>query len=330
MDSIVVSTKLLGTGRTINLSLQIPEGFGAGKYTTSELRLQDKFGFLSFDASKSLCADSTNFIISLCDSSGISTILTKETAIGISVNTEKSTAVEGVDFVITSASNFNISAGMSFTTFGIVPLNQEPREGKDKIVLNLASDYRFEMGEFPELELTIIHQDLKNFEGNWMMESLKTDQFYFEEIWGEQCSGYNLIPAFSSTDFLSVSFLGARFAPSFGSGFGNYFTGMSEFNFEHTIKITDVDGNTKDIQLISVDNTNRYFSKDETSEDSQSLVGIHTYTDDVTNRQMLDLYILDYTSKSFMPELITKGAYASEKPVAATPGLYLSASFTRF
>ena len=41
------------------------------------------------------------------------------------------------------------------------------------------------------------------------------------------------------------------------------------------------------------------------------------------------LYILDHTSKTFMPELETGNKYGTEKPVAAEPGLYFCTTFAR-
>ena len=42
---------------------------------------------------------------------------------------------------------------------------------------------------------------------------------------------------------------------------------------------------------------------------------------------MMELYIVDHTSKSFMPELETR--YGTEKPVATEPGTYIMANFRK-
>ena len=44
---------------------------------------------------------------------------------------------------------------------------------------------------------------------------------------------------------------------------------------------------------------------------------------------MLELYILDHTSMSFMPELESGKKYGTEKPVATEPGMYLTAGFRK-
>jgi hypothetical protein len=86
------------------------------------------------------------------------------------------------------------------------------------------------------------------------------------------------------------------------------------------------EGVSTDIQTFLIDNTNRYFYKDQKSEDKESLIGLRLFPD---NTDSLDLYVIDYVSKSFMPELEAAGKYAPEKPVAASPGLFLNMSFTR-
>ena len=96
-----------------------------------------------------------------------------------------------------------------------------------------------------------------------------------------------------------------------------------------TMEIVDINGSSKTVQLISLDKTNRYFSSDQISEDSNSFIGIYLYTDTETQQDKMELYILDHTSRSFMPELETGNIYRSEKPVAVDPGLYLCITFAR-
>lgn len=330
MDSIVVYTKQLGTGRTVNLSLQIPDGFVSGKYTTSELMLQDKYGYLTFESSKSFIADTASYIISLCDSTGMAKALTTEAPISFAVNTEKSTAVEGVDFKFVGPSNLNITPGTGYTNFALVPLGTSPREGKDKIVLNLTADKRFDTGEFDELEITIVRPELKSLEGYWLMTSLNTEPLYFLGIWGDECTCYDMLPQFNQSDMMEFSLHMATFSPLFLSEIKNYFTGVSDINLGPRMDITDLDGNIKSVQLFSFDKTNRYFSATEISEDSVSYVGIYPYTDNETQEEMMEFYILDHTSKSFMPELEAGNKYGADKPVATEPGLYLSATFKKY
>ena len=329
-DSIVISTRELGTGKTVSLSLQIPDGFCAGKYTSSEFQLQDKYGYLSFESAKGFIADTTLYAITLCDSTGNAKVLSKSAEVIFSVNREKSTAEEGVDFTFVNTSTVSFSPGKTYAEFSIAPLGDSPREGKNKIVLNVSSDDRFNTGKIEEMELSILRSSLKVLDSKWRLDSLLTDSLHFEKIWGTQCTGYSLVPEFNTSDMFQMSFLRGTFIPSFPSDFKYYFTGESNMEFGPEISITDLQGNSKNVQLISLDKTNRYFSEIETSEDSLSYVGIHLYQLEETQQDMMELYILDHTSRSFMPELERDGKYASEKPVATDPKLYLNATFKKY
>lgn len=330
IDTIVVSTRKLGTGRTVGLNLQIPEGFVAGKYPTSEFTLQDKFGFLTFEMPRSFVADTTSYAIVLCDSTGRAKALSKETPVSFSVNTEKSTAVEGVDFEITSSTNAAIPAGAAYAVVDIVPLKSGFAEGKDKVVLDILADDKFETGLDPELEITLIRPQLQELEGNWMMDSIVTDSLHFETVWGADCTGYDLLPGFYSYSMVGFSLYDATFSPSLAQGFENYFLGLSSMTMGPEMEIIDAEGNPKTVQLISLDKTNRYFSETEVSEDTVSYVGVHLYDHPEDQSKMIDLYILDHTSKSFMPELEAGNRYGAEKPVAAQPGFYLCATFAKY
>ena len=329
MDSIVVYTKALGTGRSVSLSLQIPEGFVSGKYSVSEFNLQNKYGLLNFETSKAFITDTTNFALIVTDSTLKAKVLSKETNIGFSVNKEKSTAVEGVDFKVITQDNVCIPAGSSYTSFAIAPLKTNFSDGKDKVVLNVHSDYRFDEGLFAELEITMIRPELQILEGTWYMDSVVTDSLYFQNIWGDECSGYELLPEFYASNMFGVSFLGAIFESSFIYGLERFFVGTSIMSLGEEKEIIDVNGQPKTVQMVSLNNTNRYFSKTESSEDTESYIGVYLYKDEESMKDIMELYILDHTSKTFMPELESAGRYGSEKPVAAEPGLYFCATFTR-
>ena len=86
------------------------------------------------------------------------------------------------------------------------------------------------------------------------------------------------------------------------------------------------DGTTGDVQTFLIGNTNRYFSEDLMSEDDKSYIGLRLLEGPTDT---LSLYVIDYTSKSFMPELEAENKYAPEKPVAASPGLFINLRFTR-
>lgn len=330
VDTILVSTKKLGTGRTVSLSLEIPEGFVAGKYPSSEYTLQDKFGYLTFETPKSFIADTTSYAIVLCDSTGRLKALSKDTPVSYAINTEKSTATEGVDFKVLSATNTFIPAGGAYAVLDIVPLKTSFEDGKDKVVLDIHADEKFDTGLNAELEITLLRPELQELEGNWMMNSVVTDSLHFETVWGAECTGYDLLPGFNSYSMMNFSLYDATFTPMLSQGFENYFIDMSSMSMGPEIELIDVNGALKTVQLISLDNTNRYFSATEVSEDKVSYVGIDLYENPENHAKMVELYILDHTSKTFMPELEANNMYTAEKPVAAQPGFYFCATFAKY
>ena len=183
------------------------------------------------------------------------------------------------------------------------------------------------MGFFGEMEVSIIRPELQALEGKWSMDSVVTDSLYFENIWGTGCTGYSQVPELNAANSFNISFLGALFSPSFVYGLENYFIDISVMSLGEEMEIIDANGQSKTVQLVALDKTNRYFSVTELSEDTVSYVGIYLYKDEETEADMMELYILDHTSKSFMPELEAGNKYGTEKPVAAEPGLYFCATF---
>ena len=129
---------------------------------------------------------------------------------------------------------------------------------------------------------------------------------------------------------MGFSLYDATFSPSLSQGFENYFIGLSQMTIGPELEIVDIEGNPKTVQLISLDNTNRYFSSDEVSEDPVSYIGVYLYENPDNQVQMMELYILDHTSKSFMPELEAGSRYGAEKPVATEPGFYFCATFAKY
>jgi hypothetical protein len=67
----------------------------------------------------------------------------------------------------------------------------------------------------------------------------------------------------------------------------------------------------------------------QTSADTVSFIGVHLTKNLETQLDMMEMYILDHTSMSFMPELKENNRYGTEKPVATTTGTYLQAIFRK-
>jgi hypothetical protein len=326
VDSIVVTTLILGTERTLSLSVNVPEGYAAGKYLTSEYTLQDKLAFFSLSNNYQMMSDSLDIAFQSFTKNGKNKALTSDAEIFLNVNKEKSTAIEGEDFAFADSSRFTIKNGQAQGSLRLKSLNPHPADGKDKIVLNLSYSEKYGPGATTEMEISLIDTLWKHLSGTWEPDSLVTDSLYMDNFWDGSCTGMEFFPKYNNRDLITFDIDKTAFTPSMKSEFKNYFSGKSGLKKGSNITLDLGEGNSADLQTFWLDNTNRYFSADQKSEDKESLIGLRFFPD---NTDSLDFYIIDYVSKSFMPELETEGKYAPEKPVAASRGLFLNHTFTR-
>lgn len=322
VDSIVVTALKLGTDKTLSMSVQLPEGFEGGKYLTSEFTLHDKLAYISFARDYKMLTDSTDIIFQLTDKAGKTKLAKDSIEVFLNVNAEKSTAVEGSDFIFSDSTRFVIRAGASNGALELKSLIPEPAEGMDKIVLNMTFGEDFGAGEVSEVEIDLLDGKWKAMEGKWRGDTLVTDSVYMERHWKEACSGYGQLSPINRLDEINIdSEFG--FNPFFFSAFMYYFEGKSQMKKGPVIDLELTDGSIAPVQTFLIGRTNRYFSKTDKSEDQESYIGIRLVPGE-EEEQLMDLYVIDHTSRSFMPELEAAGKYAAEKPVAASPGLYLN------
>lgn len=326
IDSIVVTTLKLGTSRVLSLSIEVPEGYTAGKYLKSEYILHSKLATFSFVSSYQMMSDSLDIAFKVLDRFGNPKSLNSEAGISLSINHEKSTAEEGVDFSFADSSRYVIKKGENQGSLMIRSLNPHPDEGKDKIVLDLTFSDKYEGGEVTEMEISLIDTLWKHLDGTWVADSLITDSLYMDRYWEGSFTGMDMFPKYNQNDKISISLDEASFTPSLRSEFKNYFIGESSLRKGNIITIDCGEGSPTELQTFWLDKTNRYFSAEEKSEDTESLIGLRFFPD---NTDSLDLYLIDHTSRSFMPELDSLGKYAPEKPAAASPGLFLNLIFNR-
>jgi hypothetical protein len=260
----------------------------------------------------------------------------------VTVNTEKSTAVLGEHFAFESDENFAlVYEGMSEGELYLEILKIE--EGKDKIVLRLEEPEEFGIGNYFEVEIRFVSY-WEKLAGKWQInEVISTAEFMESMGWWCMMNGwsedevYADLPAFNEADALEIVITDAntgKLKPSFQSNFKNYFIGESNLTkgenhdvFLDPLSFPPITTNTR---IAICDNVNRYFHATEKSEDTTAYVGFRVITDAVTGEELLDMYVIDHTSKSFMPELLECGfLYDTKKPVAAMIGVYLNATFKR-
>lgn len=89
---------------------------------------------------------------------------------------------------------------------------------------------------------------------------------------------------------------------------------------------------TADLDIIIFKNVNRFFAEDQISTDKEAYVGVRLIKDEDTQEDLLDMYIIDYESKSFI-NLEAMGMdsymYNESKPVSDSPGMFLNATFKK-
>lgn len=326
VDSIVVTALKLGTDKTLNLSVEVPEGYVAGKYITSGFTLPDKLAYFSFAKDYLMMTDSLEISFTANDRSGKRLNLTSDAEVSLTVNKEKSTAEEGVDFAFSDSTRFIIAGGQNTGSLEIRSLNPNPKDGKDKIVLNINFNEKYSIGETAEVEISLLDTVWRHLDGSWNIDTLVTDSLYMDRYWNGVCTAMDKLPKYNERDKFTVNMKELFLSPSFRSGFDDYFSSTSDLRKGTALRIDLGDGTSADLQTFWLDDTNRYFSPDQKSEDKESLIGLRFFPN---NTDSLDMYIIDYTSKSFMPELESTGKYAPEKPVAASPGLFFNLTFTR-
>ena len=325
VDSIVVTTLKFGTDKTVSLTVEVPDGIGNGKYMTSEFTLQDKLAYFSFPASYSMVADSIDVEFDAYDRKGKAKVLGREATITLSVDTEKSTAVEGEDFIFADSAHFVISQGQSTGKLKLKALKPRPAEGRDKVVLNLGFDEKYGAGT--DCQIDLLDTLWSTLNGEWKIDTLVTDTTYMRKYWDESYTGMELMPKYNMSDAMTFDLKAASLNPKLRSGFKNYFLGKSIMKKAGSMDLDLGNGETAALQTFLIDNTNRDFSEDSKSEDKESYIGLRIIEGEEADT--LDLYVIDHMSKSFLPELVTEERYAPEKPVAASPGLFLNLTFTK-
>jgi hypothetical protein len=272
--------------------------------------------------------DTLQALFSTRDKDNKSKRMSKDAEIKIVVDKEKSTAVEGIDFQLDSLTT-TVKADNNNGYLTIRALNPHPQEGKDKIVLTFDIGDRYSLGQNPEMEISLLDTLWRNLDGTWKIGSLITDAAYMEDYWKEACTLYSELPKFKEEDSFTINLQENIFKPAFKSDFSNYFFANSGMRKGKTMDLDLGNGKTAQILTFQFDKTDRYFLLWENSEDKESYVGLRLLESQTGKKDSLDMYIIDHTSRAFMPELETSGKYASEKPVAASPGLYLNATFNK-
>ncbi|MDO4210029.1 MAG: DUF4843 domain-containing protein, partial [bacterium] len=149
---------------------------------------------------------------------------------------------------------------------------------------------------------------------------------YMNSLWGLGEAELDGLPVLNANDTFTFSGDGSEgliLTTSLQSEWKNYFQPSSSFiiDKEYTLRTNVAQKIT--LQLLRLNNVNRYFSSSVVSSDKEALVGVRNIKNGA-GETLLDVYVIDYYSKSFFPSFIDYEMYASEKPVAYMSGVYLN------
>lgn len=327
VTSIQVTTLVFDESKTVNLTLDIPEGWTAGKYPMSQTTLSKKLGYVSFEKSSLGLTGSAEIKVSVYDGAGHSLVLENPVEFNISV-AEESTAAETTHFTL-SSKKVTIPAGSSSASFTLAMVGDEAVENHDQLVLVLDPGAKFSIGDYDEMAVAFWGSAWAKLNGKWVMNEIVTTAEVLDGSWYGMCT-YEGLPEFNAADAITFDVANGKALPAFASTYKNYFLGESNLVKGNNLFMrTGMGGAGIDLLLIEFDNINRFFSATEVSEDKKALVGVRIITDEETNTELLDMYIVDHTSKSFMKELADYEMYETVKPVATMTGTWLNATFKK-
>jgi hypothetical protein len=327
VTTIKVTTLNFDSSKKVSLALEIPEGWMAGNYPMSEMSLSAKLGYVSFEKSAVDLTGNVDVKVSVLDDLGNEKVVENDVTFAIAVS-ETSSAVEGEHFTV-STKNVTIPAGSKSATFTVSMIGDEPVVGHDEFTLVLDPGVKFSLGSYGEVAVSIWGSVWPKLQGQWAMNEIVTTAESLDAEWWGMCT-FEGLPEFNAADAISFDVAAGKAVASFSSTYKNYFLGESNIvKVDNYYLRTGMGGAGADLLLIEFDNINRYFHASEVSEDDKALVGFRIINDEETGEELLDMYIIDHTSKSFMPELLDFEMYDSVKPVAAMTGTFLNATFKK-
>lgn len=237
----------------------------------------------------------------------------------------KSTAVEGTNYEFKSKTAV-IQKGKSSCTFKLKSLKAE--DGKNTIVLTpqVTEAQGFVAGRFPSATVSMIGSYASDLMGTWVMDSFVTDKTYMNSLWGLGEAELNGLPEFNANDTFTFSGDGSdglTLTTSLQSEWKNYFQASSSFTIDKEYTLHTNVAQKATLQLLRLSNVNRYFSSKEVSSDKEALLGVRNIKNEA-GETLLDVYVVDYYSKSFFPSFISYEMYDANKPVAYMSGVYLN------
>ena len=303
--------------------------FIPGKNATAKISLGVKGKIMYSFSVKSMTMGETGSVqLDLYTATGAKYTAEQDIVIPIEI-AEGSTAVENTNFTFEGAKQLVVAQGKSS---GAITLKAGTLEtGKDKVVLKtgLENNKGFVRGQYNEITVTIFGSYFSKLEGTWKMSAEGNyDPTEFANLNGSSSDNDKptfdadmaALPAYNAKDRLVFTEEGLT--TSLESTLRNFFWENSGISKGEEIIVREGMGTKVPLQLILLDNVNRYFSATEQSEDTEAYIGIN-FKDGDSNK--MKIYFVDYNSKSF---LVDKIYYEETKPTT-TYSPFISFTFER-
>lgn len=303
--------------------------FIPGKNATAKISLGVKGKIMYSFSVKSMTMGETGSVqLDLYTATGAKYTAEQDIVIPIEI-AEGSTAVENTNFTFEGAKQLVVAQGKSS---GAITLKAGTLEtGKDKVVLKtgLENNKGFVRGQYNEITVTIFGSYFSKLEGTWKMSAEGNyDPTEFANLNGSSSDNDKptfdadmaALPAYNAKDRLVFTEEGLT--TSLESTLKNFFRENSGISKGEEIIVREGMGTKVPLQLILLDNVNRYFSATEQSEDTEAYIGIN-FKDGDSNK--MKIYFVDYNSKSF---LVDKIYYEETKPTT-TYSPFISFTFER-
>ena len=324
VTEIVITPLTYDSSKTISASLTAPDGFVLGQYPVIQYNMSGAIANATFRTQSAILTSSATLYIDLYDINADYKRVEREAFVEVEVDTEKSTAVEGTHFSFEGEKGVRFDVGEFGASLSLKFLSLE--EGHDKIVLKIKDSDAFGLGTYPEIEISILGSSWDKLSGKWVMNELLTESDFFS-MWGIDLT-LDGFPEFNAEDAVTIDTENGKFIPDFKSSFKYYFT-ENESNItqgnEEEYTLDYLIGSVS-LQVLELDNINRYFTPDEQSEDKVALVGVRIIQDE-NNQELLDMYLFDYNPHGCLKEL--NEFVMPEKPVMAMSSSYFNMTFKR-
>ncbi len=326
-EAIVVTAKNNFTeAKTITMSLSGAET-GANPTTTINLGVQDK-RLYSFAQKAYVLGNEVEVEFDLLNiKDGSQMVAENDIEVSVYADPLLSTAVEGTNYEFVNKTAV-IKKGDSKCTFKLKALSLEADKNVIVVTPQVTETEGFVAGAFPTATVTMIGSYASDLLGTWVMNKMVTTKENFVSTWActeQDAEGW---PAFNADDTFTFSGDGSaegyKLTTSLKSELKNYFNETSDFSIgkEYTLRVGM--GEKRTTQLLKLNNVNRYFSSTKQSEDKVAYVAVRNITDEA-GETLLDVYVVDYNSKSFAYPLFEDyGMYDTAKPTAWMDGMFIN------